>query len=141
VAGWTVDKVLDHLETRSLPQSVKWIQDSKRLADKFGLKLVAYEGGQHMLGIWEVQNNEAITRLLLKTNAHPRLAEIYRRYFDAWEKSGGDLFCYFTSVGVWSKFGSWGLLQYYDDDPAASPKLQAVMRWASSRGQRVSQPK
>ena len=141
VAGWGVDQVLGYLENRSLPQSVKWIQDSKKVADKFGLKLVAYEGGQHMVGIGDAQNNEALTRLLLAASASPRLGKVYRRYLEAWQKSGGDLFCYFTSVESWSKYGSWGILQYHDDDPAASPKFKAVMGWAGSRGQRVRLPK
>jgi hypothetical protein len=138
VAGWSVDQVIGHLEKRSLPQSVKWIQDSKKVADRFGLKLVAYEGGQHMVGIGDAQNNPALTKLLIEANASPRLGEVYRRYLEAWQKSGGGLFCHFSSVETWSKYGSWGLLQYADDDPAASPKFKAVMRWANSLGQGVS---
>ncbi|HVK05057.1 MAG TPA: hypothetical protein VM490_16390, partial [Armatimonadaceae bacterium] len=54
----------------------------------------------------------------------------YAKYYDEWTRAGGDLFCHFSSVGEWSKWGSWGLLQYQDDDPARSPKFAATMRWA-----------
>src|SRR5215467_2108041 len=69
VAGWGEDQVLAYLETRALPEAVKWVQDSKKVADQFGLRLVAYEGGQHMTAIAGAENNEAITRLLHAANA------------------------------------------------------------------------
>jgi hypothetical protein len=138
VTGWTVDQLLDHVERQALPQSVKWIRDSKAVAGKYGLQLVAYEGGQHFVGIGPSQNDDTITKLLVTANASARLGDIYGRYFDAWQKAGGDLFCNFNSVENWGRYGSWGLLQFYDDDPARSPKFVAVMRWARSRGQHVS---
>jgi hypothetical protein len=42
------------------------------------------------------------------------------------EAAGGDLFCLFASVGAWSRWGSWGLLEYADDD---TPKFRAVGAW------------
>jgi len=136
VAGWTVDQVLDYVASSSLPRAIEWIGKSKAVADRYGLKLVAYEGGQHMVGVAGGENNETLTRLLHEANAHPRMEGIYGRYFQAWQKAGGDLFCYFSSVGRWSKWGSWGMLQYYDDDPAQSPKYVAAMRWAKKLQQR-----
>jgi len=140
VEKWTVDQALGYMENTALPQSITWIQGSKKVADEYGLKLVAYEGGQHMVGVHGVENNETITRLLHAANAHPRMGEIYRKYYDAWVKEGGDLFCNFSSVDRWSKWGSWGLLQFCDDDPAKSPKFMATMRWARELGQPVNLP-
>ncbi len=140
VEKWTVDQALDYMKRTALPESIRWIQSSKEVADKYGLKLVAYEGGQHMVGVYGVENNEAITKLLHAANAHPRMGEIYSRYYDAWVKEGGDLFCHFSSVGRWSKWGSWGLFQFYDEDPAKSPKFMATMRWARGLRQPVNVP-
>ncbi|NOX54541.1 MAG: hypothetical protein GXP27_08905 [Planctomycetes bacterium] len=140
VARWSVEKVLDYVERESLPRAIKAIQDDKRLADKYGLKLVAYEGGQHLVGVAGGENNERLTRLFLQANADPRMGRIYERYLSAWGDAGGDLFCNFSSISRWSKWGSWGLLQYYDDDPRRSPKFMAVMRWARSLGQPVNVP-
>ncbi len=140
VARWTVEQALDHMESKVLPVSIKAIQDSKKVADEFGLKLVAYEGGQHMVGVGGGENNEAMNKLFYAANAHKRMGDIYAKYFDAWTKAGGDVFCYFSSVGNWSKWGSWGALQYYDDDPAKSPKFMAIMRWAKQCGQNVTVP-
>ncbi|MGA2254747.1 MAG: hypothetical protein ABSG53_08810, partial [Thermoguttaceae bacterium] len=106
VEKWTVDQALDYMEQKALPESIRWIKGQKRVADKYGLKLVAYEGGQHMVGVAGVENNDAITRLLHAANHHARMGVIYQRCFDAWTDAGGDLFCYFASTSNWSKWGS-----------------------------------
>jgi hypothetical protein len=93
-----------------------------------------------MVGVAGGENNEQMTTLLHRANAHPRMGKIYDRYYAAWTKAGGDLFCYFSSVGRWSKWGSWGILQYYDEDPSKSPKFMSTLRWAKSRGQPVNVP-
>lgn len=135
VEEWTAEKALNYLEQTVLPESIRWIHEQKKVADKFGLKLIAYEGGQHMVGVAGVENNEKITRLLHAANRHARIGEVYRKYFDAWTAAGGDLFCYFASTGGWSKWGSWGILEFYDDDPAKSPKFTATIDWARRCGQ------
>jgi hypothetical protein len=88
-----------------------------------------------MVGVGGGENNETVMKLLHAANRHPRMGEIYRQYYAAWAQAGGDLFCYFSSVGSWSKWGSWGILQFYDDDPLQSPKFLATMRWAKECGQ------
>lgn len=46
----------------------------------------------------------------------------------------------FSSVSVWNKWGSWGLLQFADEDGATSPKFMAAMHWAKSLNQPVNAP-
>jgi len=91
-----------------------------------------------MVGVGGGENNQQLTDLLHKANAHPRLAKIYEKHYQAWQQNGGDLFCYFSSVSKWSKWGSWGILQYYDDNPQNSPKYKATMNWARKLGQPVN---
>lgn len=105
VAQWSVERLLDHVEKVSLPRSIQWMKEQKKVADKYGLLLVAYEGGQHLVGVHGAENNEKLTQLLTKANAHPRMGEIYRKYLRAWVEVGGDLFCHFSSVGRWTKWG------------------------------------
>jgi len=140
VLTWSVERFLDHVQTNALPASIRWMSENKKVADQFGLKLICYEAGQHFVGIGGAENNEALTRLLHAANAHPRLAGLYQQYYAAWEAAGGELLCHFSSVGEWSKWGSWGLLQYSDDDPDQSPKFRASLDWARKLGQRVSEP-
>lgn len=138
VATWSLDQVFGHLQQTVLPQTEKWLAGQKQAADEYGVKLIAYEGGQHLVGHAGGENNQELTALFQRANADPRMGRLYRQYSDAWDQVGGDLFCTFSSVGTWSKWGSWGLLQYYDDDPATAPKYQAVVDWAKRCGQQVS---
>ena len=127
VATWTVDQVLDRVETKALPECIGWIKTQKAVADKYGLKLICYEAGQHLVGVGGGENNEALTKLLIAANRHPRMGEIYTKYLNAWRDLGGDLMCIFSSVAASSKWGSWGLLEGADDDSA--PKFNAIMKW------------
>jgi len=140
VSGWTVDQVLDYLERHALPHSIEAIEASKKVADNFGLALIAYEGGQHMVGVSGAQENDALTALFQAANKAPRIGKIYAEYYDAWTEAGGGLFCYFTSISRWSKWGSWGIMQYYDDAPLESPKFMATMKWGRRCGQALQIP-
>lgn len=136
VSAWRLDKLFDYLNSTALPQSKKWMTENKKVANRFGLPLVAYEAGQHLVGIQGAENNAKLTDLLKKANADARMGEVYTSNLKHWQMAGGDLMCTFTSVEGWSKWGSWGLLQHTND--AASPKFTAVMNWAKSRGQKVN---
>ena len=138
IARWSLDRLFDHLGKTTLPEAVGWMRANKTVADRYGLRLVAYEGGQHLVGIQGGENDEALTRLFVAANADPRMGELYARYLDAWTKAGGDLFCHFDSVSRWGKWGSWGLLQFHDDRVQTSPKFLATLDWARARGQQMT---
>jgi hypothetical protein len=140
VAGWTLDRLFEHLERKVLPESITEMKESRQAADRYGLRLVAYEGGQHLVGVQGAENDKTLTRLFHAANADRRMGELYRRYLAAWVEAGGDLFCHYSSVVPWSKWGSWGLLPYHDQPPRSSPKFMATMAWGRSLGQRLSGP-
>jgi len=137
VAHWDVPQVLDRLRSKSLPEAIESMRDFRKLASAHGLDFIAYEGGQHLVGVRGAENNAALTELFLAANADPGMGSIYARLLGAWKQEGGSLFCHFSSVSKWSKWGSWGALQYFDDDPATSPKLAALVDWAKATGQKV----
>lgn len=127
VAKWSVEQVLDRVETNALPECIAWMITHKAVADKYRLKLLCYEAGQHLVGVGGGENSEALTKLLIAANHHPRMGAIYTRYLDAWRDAGGDLMCIFSSIATSSKWGSWGLLEGADE--TRSPKFDAVMEW------------
>lgn len=138
VATWDVEKVLTHLETHALPECTQWIKKNKAIADEHELKLIAYEAGQHLVGVGGGENHDTLTALLHQANAHLRMGLLYDRYYQAWQDAGGDLLCHFSSVGTWSKWGSWGLIEY--DDSVPTPKYRSVFEWAKRWGQDVAVP-
>lgn len=135
-----LDGLFARLQKQVLPETLGHLQKQQAVARKCGLKLVAYEGGQHLVGVQGGENNNDLTALFQRANRDPRMGQLYTAYLDGWAAAGGDLFCVFSSVGRWSKWGSWGLLEYYDEPPADQPKFVAVMEWARRHGQKVSRP-
>lgn len=140
VAAWTVEQVLDHVEQKALPECMGWIREQKAVADKYGVRLVCYEAGQHLVGVGGGENNEALAKLLHAANRHPRMGGVYEKYLAGWKDAGGDLIALFSSIGTWSKWGSWGLGEYYDSRPEEYPKWAATRAWARAQGQRVGTP-
>ncbi|RYG45359.1 hypothetical protein EON79_12850 [bacterium] len=136
VAGWSLDRLFQELQEEALPEAIGFMQKNAAVAKKHGLKLIAYEGGPHLVGVAGGENDERMTALFLKANADPRMGSLLDGYFKGWAEAGGGEFAYFSSVSGWSKWGSWGALQYADDDPAKSPKWGAMRRFATSQGQK-----
>ena len=131
-----VDGVLDRLENEIFPETIKQIQDQKAVADRYGLALVCYESGQHLVGLWGANDSDELNNILISANRTERMGEIYERYFQAWEDVGGNLACHFSSTGKWTKWGSWGLIEYADETPETSPKLRATLKFAEKWNQR-----
>lgn len=132
VARWPLERVFEQLD-EGLEQLVQWQAEQRRWCARHGLLLVAYEGGQHAVGIGEAVRNSALERLFTLANRDERMGLMYRRLFDRWEEADGDLFCHFSSVSAPSRWGNWGLLEHHDDDPSARSKyrvtLERMKKW------------
>ncbi len=128
VAQMTVDHVLDRC-AEFIAEGNKTIARQAELAKQRGLRLVAYEGGQHLVGHGGAENNEKMMQLFHAANRHPRMRQLYLDYLAGWKQNGGTLMAIFSSMGTYSKWGSWGLLEYHGQDPAEAPKYQAVMQF------------
>ena len=136
---WSVTQMLDHFEQTAFADSLQRMAKDKAIADKYGLKLIAYEGGQHMVAFMNDQPQvKKISATMHACNRHPRMGELYKRYYDEWAKLGGDTFAVFSSIGQYSNHGAWGLAEYQDSRPADYPKLAATLRWAKQHGQNIS---
>ncbi len=135
---WAVDNVVAHLRETSIPRTVEWIDGNKQHANRYGLTLICYEAGQHAVGTQGGENVEAITKLLHAANRSDAMGDLYDDYLAAWQEADGGLMCLFSSIGTFSKWGSWGLAEHYDDAPSDYGKYAAVIRWAKSLGQPVN---
>ncbi len=118
--------LFNELNTTSLAESVKWIQEDKKVADAWGLPLVAYEGGQHLVDY--SQSNTALQDLFTKANHDPRMGELYTKYLNAWKDNGGQTFVTFSYVAGDSKWGYWGALQTIFE--TSSAKWDAVKNFS-----------
>jgi hypothetical protein len=123
----TTGQYLDYAETVLLPEAIGFMRDNKAVADRFGVKLTAYEGGQHMVTGWALLDDPAINQLFTNANHDPRMGTLYTQYLNAWEATGGGLFEHFVNVGSWGRFGRWGALETVQQ--TSSPKYDALMTY------------
>lgn len=128
VTRTTVDQVLDRCRESLIARR----ETTRKYADEArrrNLRLVAYEGGQHLAGYGGAENNEALTRLLHAANRDPRMRALYVEDLQGWRDAGGDLFCIFSSMGNYSKWGSWGVFEHAAQSVDQAPKYQALQEF------------
>jgi hypothetical protein len=134
VANWSLDRLFQEINGGrqvtnspgggSIEGAKSQTQQNYQIARQRNLMLFAYEGGQHLAGVGPVANNQSITNLFVSANRDPRMGQVYTNHLNNWKNNGGSLFMHFSNVGPASKFGSWGLLEYGDQE--TSPKYEAV---------------
>lgn len=133
VVAWSSEELFAHIRNVCLVESIERIDKIAEVARTNKLELVAYEGGQHLNALGDAQNNKALIEIISQANRDPRMGEIYRDYLNHWTKAGGKLHNFFNSVERYTKYGAWGLLERFNQDPTTSPKFQAVQTWANDR--------
>jgi hypothetical protein len=98
------------------------------LASQYKLTLKAYESGAgDSSSYFPADKIDAMTALFTSAHNNPRMRDVYAEYYGQWVAAGGDTMNQFNDVGLWSKWGLWGSLQYVTEDPAASPKYQGLL--------------
>lgn len=139
---WAVDQVLDYADCAASPPEhlpercakipfepvVKTIREDAEMARKRGLRLLGYEGGQHMVA-WN--GHPALIEKLANVNRSPRMKAIYGKYLDAWRENGGELLFLLGYVQAYGKHGYWGMLERQDQPRAKAPKLDAALEFMS----------
>jgi hypothetical protein len=75
----------------------------KALADYYGIKSIAYEGGPDL----RQDPNNVATKLLANRDA--RMGELLKNELSQWFGCGNDLYMHFTLTSKWDKWGYWGL--------------------------------
>lgn len=114
----------------ALAQSLSWVEANKSVADLFGVDLLSYEGGQHLVGVGGAANNATLTTMFTSANRDARMGTLYTSYLEGWEARGGGLFMHFNDIGSYSRYGSWGALEAVAQ--TSSPKYDAL--WTYSLG-------
>jgi hypothetical protein len=113
-----------------LSAQAKEVTAHRKLADRHGLSLLAYEGGQHMASVFG-SLDRSVVDLFTAANRDPRMGRIYRRYLAMWQGRGGQLFMNFTDIQRPGRYGSWGALEHIGQ--ASSPKYDALLDYLGTR--------
>lgn len=122
----TLNAFFAHVRTSVLPVVADRMRNYRKLANDYGVHLISYEGGQHMVGIRGAENNTELNALFYAFNRDPRMKQLYLDYLTSWKQAGGELFVHFTDVGRFDKWGAWGALEYISQPRTAAPKFDAV---------------
>jgi hypothetical protein len=124
-------------EPGAILETAAWVHDYRvdldaRNAAPGGpeLSLVAYEGGQHLVGAGLAGNDPrlaALTTLFVAANRDARMGAAYSDYLeDSWVAEGGELFVHFSDASLYTKFGSWGAVERLDlQDTPKNAALEA----------------
>ena len=117
-------------EPYSIPSVIKLIKKQAKTARKYGVQLVAYEGGQHLVD-WESRNvKQNPTRLFIAANRSRKMGQAYYDLLSGWKKAGGTLFVTFSAPRTPRWFGSWGTKEYINQPIHTAPKHRALMTFA-----------
>ncbi|WP_380872298.1 hypothetical protein [Sphingomonas sp. DBB INV C78] len=95
---------------------------NKAVADRYGKRILAYEGGQHVV-------NSADVPMVMSINRDQRMYGLYKQYLQAWKKQVGGTMVLFNSTGPISQFGAWGMREYAGQPLSETPKRRAAMEY------------
>ncbi|TGD73960.1 hypothetical protein E4634_07400 [Mangrovimicrobium sediminis] len=132
------DNLLDPDTALSIPVMIDKLRAQKALANKAGLRLVLYEGGQHHHHAeGGATKDERYNNLMLEFVRSQEMADLYQRVWDAWAALGQGSFMQFVESGPPSQYGSWGLRVNPRDNPPRARLLDQLNRetpaWWESR--------
>lgn len=125
VARWSLDQLFTALEREVNGENRVFIQRQTAIARRFGIRLVAYEGGQHLVAATGTTHDQALQRLFSAANRHQRMGDLYQTHLSHWFLEGGDVYALFNSMGTYSQWGYWGLLEH-ESGAATAAKWRAL---------------
>jgi hypothetical protein len=112
----TVDQILTNLQSTVDTQNVPGYKPNltytggdytnatqKSLADYYGIKSLAYEGGL------DLGQSDASATAKMQANKDPRMGDIVTSDLTQWYGCGNDLFLYYNLTSGWDRSGYWGL--------------------------------
>jgi hypothetical protein len=115
------------MENVALPQIVDFIQRNATLANSYGLDLIAYEAGAHLIGTGSVASNRTAANFFAAANRDPRMGDMYTRYMNLWKDNGGRLNTIYNSVTPYTNDGSLGTKEYQTQPRSEAPKFDAIL--------------
>ncbi len=119
----------DPQEKYSIPNVIKLIEKQAQKVQQYGVKLVAYEGGQHLVD-WESRSvTQNPTHLFIAANKDRRMGKAYYDLLTGWKRAGGTLFVNFSAPRTSQWFGSWGTKEYITQPTSQAPKHHALLNF------------
>ena len=108
------------------------VKKNVALARKYKVKLLGYEGGQHLLRVDRphVIHDPKVYRLFAKANRSPQMGSAYRKYLHAWNRAGGDMLMHFNGIAAIDDRNIFPMLEKAG---TRSPKYNAMINYIRGR--------
>ena len=127
----SVNDIFKMIYDEKLPYSIpgvgKLVRKHAEVSKSYGVSLIAYEGGQHLVDWKNRDITKAPTKHYIAANRDWRMAKAYKDFLDEWKKSGGELFVNFSAPRTYQWFGSWGTREYLTQSDRSAPKHRAIL--------------
>ncbi len=124
----------DKIPGGAIPRAIKnRIAPNVALARKYGVQLLAYEGGQHLLRVDGAHRiyDEKIFELFAKANQDPRMVRAYQQYLHAWRNNGGGMIMHFNGISNIDNHNYFAMLER--PERPNSPKYNALINFLRGR--------
>ena len=133
----SVDQVfkamMDKTSKWGMQSIISYIKKQSKVANSFGVDLIAYEGGQHLVD-WNTRKvEEDPNPLLYAANRDPRMGIIYDELLREWNRAGGKLFVAFSAPRIYSWYGSWGIKEHIRQPRSEAPKYDSLLRYLNAQ--------
>jgi Ca2+-binding RTX toxin-like protein len=111
---------------QSIAHNVAYYAAQEKLAQTYGLNLVAYEGGLSLVSSkFPPDQQDLITTFFAKLANDPQMGALYTKMTADFVAAGGDELVAFNDAGAGGKSGQWGALTSIYED--GSPRYDALV--------------
>jgi len=145
----TVDDIFDiidqggDIDVKSLDGTIDAVKNQLKITSQFGLKLISYEGGQHLvtgvLGNKVAESDKPrLRKLFNEANRDPRMKARYIKFLNAWKDLSDDgtaLFTLYTMPQSFYRHGNFGIKEHLNKPRSESPKFDGAMTFQEIVGQ------
>ncbi|MBN8292187.1 hypothetical protein JI664_09455 [Rhodobacter sp. NTK016B] len=87
-----------------------------QVAEEYGMALVMYEGGTHVVVSPSEHSNEDLVEFFEALNYSEAMGVVYGVLLEGWQRLTPSPFVAYMDIGQPSIWGSWGHLRHLDDD-------------------------
>jgi len=115
----------------SIPNTLKFVEKQVQVTKGFGVDLIAYEGGQHLVHHKTHTMKEGANPFLYQANKDQRMATAYYQLLAGWKKLGGKLFIPFSAPRPTTWHGSWGVKEHIAEPLNQAPKYRSLLGFAN----------
>jgi hypothetical protein len=131
---WLAERLLDSKYNNSIPQVAAMLKETAQIVHSSGLRLVAYEGGQHLHHSFAVRgltdaDISALDDFMFDFVRGNEMALLYQELWHVWKQYGDDAFMQFVDIQSSSRWGTWGLWNGLSDN---SPRAETLMQLNST---------